>query len=99
MDKEFLEKKTSPKPYSAYPDNNKQTIANRKKNIEKNTNSIEDYVNLGSIHLENKNYDEALICFQKIAELEPDNPETFNNLGNIYEKMDMLDSAKKCYEK
>ena len=99
MNKEFLEKQTSQKPYNAYPSNNKLTIANRKKNIEKDTNSAEDYVNSGFIYLENKDYDEALECFQKITELEPNNPKTFINLGYVYEKMDMFDSAKKCYEK
>jgi len=65
MDKEFLEKKISQKPYNAYPVNNKLTIANRKKNIGKDTNSIEDYANSGFMYLENKDYDEALECFSK----------------------------------
>jgi hypothetical protein len=37
MNKEFLEKQTPQKPYNAYPSNIKLTIANRKKNIKKDT--------------------------------------------------------------
>ncbi|MGP8003665.1 MAG: tetratricopeptide repeat protein, partial [Smithella sp.] len=94
-----MEKITSEKQFNARSDNKKLIIARRNKSIVKDTHSSDDYVNLGLFHLDNRDYDKALECFQKITELEPNNPKTFINLGYIYERMDMLDSAKKCYEK
>ena len=40
--------------------NQEMTIKYSKNNIKKDSFSTEDYVNWGFIHLENKNYDEAL---------------------------------------
>jgi len=93
-DKESSDKTSSPNSCNAYPKHNKLIIASRKKDTEKCRRYVEDYVKLGYIHLESNNYEEALNCFQKIAEIEPGNPKTFINIGYIYEKMDMLDSAK-----
>ena len=71
-------------------------IANSK-NINKDNYSPSDYENWGFIYLENKEFDQALKCFQKTIELEPHNPKNYIHLGHVYEKMDMLDSAKISY--
>ena len=42
--------------------------------------------------------DEALKCFERVVDLEPGNPEGYNNLGYIYEKMDRFGCAKQTYE-
>jgi len=48
------------------------------------------HVNLGFILLEQGSLEEACRSFQKVVELEPHDPEGYNNLGYAYEKMSRL---------
>jgi tetratricopeptide (TPR) repeat protein len=45
-------------------------------------------MNLGLINLAKKDYDESLKYFQKIIELEPNNPEAIKTISYVYKKMD-----------
>ena len=41
----------------------------------------------------------AIVCYQKVMELEPDNAEAYLNLGNIYKNEKKYDDAICCYDK
>ncbi len=46
-----------------------------------------------------KRYDEALVCYGKVLELDPQNLETWHNKGNVLTKMERFDEALVCYGK
>jgi Tfp pilus assembly protein PilF len=51
------------------------------------------YFNMGTFHQEAGDHQEALINYQKAAELDPRNPEIYNNIGLIYKKLRMYDAS------
>jgi len=62
-------------------------LATQNKNYTiKDFSASENYSAWGMIHLENKNYDEALKCFQLMTEIDPYNPKHYINMGYAYEK-------------
>ncbi|MFQ5963039.1 MAG: tetratricopeptide repeat protein [Candidatus Scalinduaceae bacterium] len=50
-------------------------------------------------YLAREDYDNALKHFQKVVELEPNNPEALNNIGYVYERIDRFRSAKLMYKR
>jgi Flp pilus assembly protein TadD len=54
---------------------------------------------LGFRYLEQGKTEEALLCFNRISEQEPDNPEVYNDLGYVHERLDRLSSALQLYRK
>lgn len=61
--------------------------------------NVERCVNLGFHHLEQGNWEEALLYFGKVIELQPDNPEAYNNMGYVHESMDRLATAMQLYRR
>jgi tetratricopeptide (TPR) repeat protein len=57
------------------------------------------YVDRGFRYLEQENPEAALICFNRVLELEPNNPEGYNNAGYVHEMTDRLSSALYMYQK
>jgi tetratricopeptide (TPR) repeat protein len=53
----------------------------------------------GSDYLDQKDYEEALACFQEAAGLIPDHDGTFLCLGRIYESVGRSGSAKQMYQR
>lgn len=53
----------------------------------------EEYYNLGVIHYNNKEFKEAIDCFNKAIELNPDSSETYYKLGSTYYEMQEFDEA------
>ena len=51
------------------------------------------YFNMGTFHQEAGDHQEALINYQKAAELDPRNPEIYNNIGLVYKKLRMYDAS------
>jgi tetratricopeptide (TPR) repeat protein len=51
------------------------------------------YFNMGTFHQEAGDHQEALINYQKAAELDPKNPEIYNNIGLVYKKLRMYDAS------
>jgi serine/threonine protein kinase len=43
--------------------------------------------------------EEALRCYERVLELEPDNSDALNNMGVCYRKMGRLEDALGCYER
>jgi len=46
-----------------------------------------------------KKYDEAIEAYKHVLKLAPTTKEAYNNLGGIYEKIEDVETAKKCYQK
>lgn len=55
--------------------------------------------NLGRAYAEGKNFEEAINCYKKSLELEPNSFEAFFNLGFAYKEIGQIDDAIKSYEK
>lgn len=54
---------------------------------------------LGAIFARKGKCDSAIIYFEKIIELNPNEPEAYNNLGYCYYTLDQLQKAKQMFEK
>ncbi len=48
---------------------------------------------LGTLYLNHNDFENAITCFKKIVELEPENAKGYNNLGTIYVQKGMPDDA------
>jgi tetratricopeptide (TPR) repeat protein len=59
--------------------------------------SLKDNINvifeIGRIHLEMRNYNEALKWFQKAKKINPNSPSIFNNLGVCYENLNDIENC------
>jgi tetratricopeptide (TPR) repeat protein len=53
----------------------------------------------GTAYKELKNYDKAIIAFNKALKLNPNSPMIYNNLGTIYTEMNQFEKAIVFYEK
>jgi tetratricopeptide (TPR) repeat protein len=85
--------------YDSDPSQIDNAIAAYRESIKIDNTFVDAYVNLGFVYLRKEEYEEALLCFQRVAELETGKPETYNNLGYVYEKMERFGSAKQMYER
>tara|TARA_Y100001936_G_scaffold189713_1_gene188337 strand:- start:380 stop:1246 length:867 start_codon:yes stop_codon:yes gene_type:complete len=59
----------------------------------------EDYNKKGDIFFDNENLLEALPCFEKATELDPDNAQYWQNRGRVNQKLKRSDDALSCFEK
>ncbi len=53
----------------------------------------------GNSYYQQKNYDSAALCYQKIADSEPGNAEVYYNLGNAYYRLNNIGGAILNYER
>ena len=60
-------------------------------------NSSDAYFNKGLVLANQKNYNDAIKCFEKVIELSPDYPYAYYSLGMAYELKDMPDKAIEYY--
>ncbi|MBC2695994.1 MAG: tetratricopeptide repeat protein [Desulfobacteraceae bacterium] len=61
--------------------------------------SAEEWFKKGIKSVEEKNYENAIYCFNKTIALYPDNVSSYSNLGYIYNIKEMWDEAIKAYKK
>ena len=71
------------------------------KQIEATTQAAEadQWLSKGNTAYEAKNYDEAITCYKKATELDPDFASAYYNLGIIYAAKGLLDEAVSAYKK
>ena len=62
-------------------------------------NNICAHNNLGTIYLENKDYENAKSEFEKVLELNPNDKEALNNLGTIYSELEQHENAIIAFKK
>lgn len=58
-----------------------------------------EILELAKFYFLNSKYDEAITEFEKALDINPGNPETFYNLGLIFENRNRADEARDMYEK
>ncbi|MFW9935788.1 MAG: tetratricopeptide repeat protein, partial [Candidatus Thorarchaeota archaeon] len=78
------------------PERAKQQIL---KLLEKDKNNLELLTFLTAIYQQYQQPQNGLQTAQRIAELEPDNPRHWNNLGYLYILLGRWEEAEKCYAK
>jgi tetratricopeptide (TPR) repeat protein len=59
----------------------------------------DEWLAKGNTAYEAKNYDEAITCYKKATELDPDFASAYYNLGIIYAAQGMFDKAVSAYKK
>ena len=59
----------------------------------------DEWLAKGNAAYETKNFDEAITCYKKATELDPDFASAYYNLGIIYAAQGMLDEAVSAYKK
>jgi len=57
-----------------------------------------DYYNLGHMHAEDENWDEAISFFRRAIELEPTLTDAIYNLAVCYQKANLLPQAKSTWQ-
>jgi tetratricopeptide (TPR) repeat protein len=57
-----------------------------------------DYYNLGFVHAQDENWDEAINYFRRAIELDPKLADAIYNLGVCYEKANLLPQAKSTWQ-
>ena len=62
-------------------------------------NHYESYNLLGLIHFKKKNFFQAASAYEKCLDFRPDQPEVHNNLGFVYQELELLDKAEEEYKK
>jgi len=65
----------------------------------KNKKRVEELIEKGKFYFLNKQYNEAILEFQKALELDPRNARVLYNLGVIYESKEDIEIAKTLYNK
>lgn len=63
------------------------------------SNHYESYNLLGLIHFKKQNFFQAASAYEKCLELRPDQPEVHNNLGFVYQELELPDKAEEEYKK
>ena len=58
-----------------------------------------DFLKEGNDFMNAKNYEDAIKCYDKAIELNPNGTVAYNNKGNVLEKMQKYEDAIKCYDK
>ena len=46
-----------------------------------------------------KEIQEAIICFKKAIQINPNNPDAHNNIGNLFKEKGQIEEAENCYRK
>ena len=60
---------------------------------------IKALFNLGNLHVQHGEYDQAISCFKWVLNLNDTNAEACNNLGSVYEGLERYDDAIEMYRK
>src|SRR6185437_8610055 len=60
-----------------------------------NAELVPAWNNLGIVLQEAGKIEESAVCLERVAKLQPDNPEAHNNRGNTYFRMGRLDRAQR----
>ena len=82
------------------PQNNLEVAENLCKEIlKKESNHFQANFFLGILSAINKKFDIAKQLLNKATEIEPDNSDAHNNLGNVLKQIGEHQKAKSCYEK
>ena len=82
------------------PQKNLETAENLCKDIlKKESNHFKANFFLGILSAINKKFDVAKQLLYKATEIEPDNSDAHNNLGNVLKQIGEKHKAKDCYEK
>ena len=82
------------------PQNNLEVAENLCKEIlKKETNHFQANFFLGILSAINKKFDIAKQLLNKATEIQPDNSDAHNNLGNVLKQIGEYQKAKSCYEK
>lgn len=55
--------------------------------------------NMGVVHAQNSNLDEARQEFDRALEMDPEYAIAYFNLAVVYKKLNNIDKAKECYQK
>ncbi|HET7313725.1 tetratricopeptide repeat protein [Salinisphaera sp.] len=61
--------------------------------------NIDVMVQLARAAQQNQGFDEAIALFERLTELEPHKHGHWNNLGNVYRDLSLLDQANRCYRR
>ncbi len=61
--------------------------------------SEEDLISKGDEYFENGDFDNALACFDKLAELKPDDPDTLHNKAAVLFQLERYDDAVGVFDK
>jgi tetratricopeptide (TPR) repeat protein len=71
----------------------------KKENTKTNLPLEATYMELGKFYFLNNKYDEAIVEFKKVLELNPANAEAYYNIGLIKESSNLISEAKEMYSK
>ena len=77
--------------------NNARALSFYDKIISIDSNSTDAYFNKGLVYANQKNYDEAIKCFEKVTELTPEYPYAYYSLAMAYELKNMPQKAIEYY--
>ncbi|WKZ39002.1 MAG: tetratricopeptide repeat protein [Anaerolineales bacterium] len=77
----------------------KKSLADEAEPVEPNQLSAEEWFERAYAFQESKNYKDAIRCYQKALELEPDLDAAHNNLGNIFSDLKRYNEAETAYRK
>jgi Flp pilus assembly protein TadD len=77
----------------------KKSLADEAEPVEPNQLSAEEWFERAYSFYENKNFDEAIRCYQKAIELEPDLDAAHNNLGIVFRHLKRYDEAETAFRK
>jgi tetratricopeptide (TPR) repeat protein len=67
--------------------------------ISKNELSLKELILKGNEHYYNKEYNEAIECYDKALEIDPKDADTLNNKGNALDNLGKHKEAIECYDK
>ena len=77
----------------------KKSLADEAEPVEPNQLSAEEWFERAYAFQESKNYEDAIRCYKKAIELEPDFYVAHNNLANIFSDLKRYDEAETAYRK
>jgi tetratricopeptide (TPR) repeat protein len=78
---------------------NKKSLADEAEPVEQNQLSAEEWFERAFAFQENKNFDEAIRCYQEAIRLNPDYAAAHNNLGVLLKDLKRYDEAEVNYRK
>lgn len=74
-----------------------ETLEDDSENISFENKEAEDYYNSAIDNVNNDNIKSAKSYYLKALKLEKDHPNILNNLGNVYYRLNNIDSAELCF--
>jgi len=83
---------------TAPPGNAKNIIELEKRTLKK-PDDVDAWIQLGNLHFDSNNYDEAIIAYNKSLELNPDNADVLTDLGVMYRRSGRPNEAVKSFNR